>query len=411
MKEGYREVWNLKSYRKVLIANFINRLGDSIDMIAFAWLSYQVTNSASWVAIIYAVNNLPTILFMPFVGALVEKLKKKWIIIGADLSRGILTAVIVLLYRNNSLSIEALLIITFVNNTLECFRIPAGKGLLPLLLEHEQYEHGLALEQSVTKITEVIGIGLSGALIGTIGIQGAIMIDCVSFFLCAIILFTLKIQEPAIQKSNFTFSAYVSTLKEGCRFILQNPFLKSVILCCVCGNALFVPLNSYDAAYISGTLHQSATLYSITSLAMSLGMTVGSFLFPILHQRFSARSLFLYLFYSLSGYYLMLFLLPHLTSVLLLTLTFTLGSLIFGLCMGISLASINISIMKNIDPAYMSRVSSMMNAVNMAAMPVTSFALSAIALVMDLPMIFLFFSIFTFILITGMMSLKILYQM
>ena len=42
-KIGYREVLGQKEYAKKLAANTINRLGDSIDVIAFQWLVYHIT--------------------------------------------------------------------------------------------------------------------------------------------------------------------------------------------------------------------------------------------------------------------------------------------------------------------------------------------------------------------------------
>lgn len=91
MKQGYLQILKLRNYRIVLTANFINRLGDSIDMIAFTWLTFSMTQSASWSAVMFAVNQLPAVLFMPLSGAFIEGLNKK-----ASLFSVILCAVYVL---------------------------------------------------------------------------------------------------------------------------------------------------------------------------------------------------------------------------------------------------------------------------------------------------------------------------
>lgn len=36
-----------KQYLKLIFANMISRFGDSIDMLTFAWLIYELTGSAS----------------------------------------------------------------------------------------------------------------------------------------------------------------------------------------------------------------------------------------------------------------------------------------------------------------------------------------------------------------------------
>ena len=69
-KIGYRDILRQKEYMKLIGANLINRFGDSIDAIAFTWLVYAVTGSAAWTTLIFALNQLPTVLLQPFAGTL-----------------------------------------------------------------------------------------------------------------------------------------------------------------------------------------------------------------------------------------------------------------------------------------------------------------------------------------------------
>lgn len=47
MEQGYRQIFKQREFMKMTGANFINRFGDSIDMIAFTWLIFELTGSAS----------------------------------------------------------------------------------------------------------------------------------------------------------------------------------------------------------------------------------------------------------------------------------------------------------------------------------------------------------------------------
>ena len=46
-KKNYRDLFKEKEYSKLLISNLVNRFGDSLDVIAFTWLIYHITQSAS----------------------------------------------------------------------------------------------------------------------------------------------------------------------------------------------------------------------------------------------------------------------------------------------------------------------------------------------------------------------------
>lgn len=51
--------------------------GDAIDTLAFSWIVYAFTGEGMWAAIVFGVNKIPSVVFLPFAGALVEKREKK----------------------------------------------------------------------------------------------------------------------------------------------------------------------------------------------------------------------------------------------------------------------------------------------------------------------------------------------
>ncbi|MCR5671065.1 MAG: MFS transporter, partial [Butyrivibrio sp.] len=73
MKAEIRELFQNRNYRKDLSAELINRFGDSVDAIASSWIVYEITGQASWSALIYALNRIPTIILTPLAGPWVER--------------------------------------------------------------------------------------------------------------------------------------------------------------------------------------------------------------------------------------------------------------------------------------------------------------------------------------------------
>ena len=97
-RKNYKDLLKEKEYCKLLFSNLVNRFGDSLDAIAFTWLIYHITKSASWAVLIYGLNVLPNIIVQPFAGPIVEKMNKKNIIIFTHLLRGIIISAFVLFY-------------------------------------------------------------------------------------------------------------------------------------------------------------------------------------------------------------------------------------------------------------------------------------------------------------------------
>ena len=122
---------NEKNFRYMILANMISRFGDSVDAIAYSWMVYQLTGSAAWLSVILGVNMVPTVLFQPLGGALTEYFRKKRVIVICDIARGAVvffTGVCMLL---EVLEPWHLLVLTFINSSIEALRIPNGLAILP----------------------------------------------------------------------------------------------------------------------------------------------------------------------------------------------------------------------------------------------------------------------------------------
>lgn len=181
-KIGYRQILTQKEYCKLIAANIINRFGDSIDAIAFTWLVYQVTGSASWSAIIYALNMLPTILLQPFAGAAVEYRNKKKLMILSDIIRGLVVVVLAVSYLTGVVNPWVMAAFTLTISTVEAFCVPASTAVIPKILEKKYYEFGTSLNSVASTVMQLAGTAVAGVIIGFWGIGTAIFIDAVTFF-------------------------------------------------------------------------------------------------------------------------------------------------------------------------------------------------------------------------------------
>lgn len=181
-KIRYRDLVTQKEYLKMIVANLINRFGDSVDALAFTWMVYAITGSAAWSAIIFGLNHIPTIFIQPFAGALVEGMKKKRLMIVTDIMRGIIVAGLAVLYGMDRITPTVLVVFTLVISTVEAFRIPAGMAFVPKILEEKYFEVGTGLGNTLSTVMELVGTGAAGGIIAVFGIRTAIFIDAVTFF-------------------------------------------------------------------------------------------------------------------------------------------------------------------------------------------------------------------------------------
>jgi MFS family permease len=379
-KFDYKLIFRQKQYMKTVIAAAINRFGDSIDSIAFTWLIYQITQSASWSAIIFGVNRIPTIFLQPFAGAAIEGKNKKRIMILTDIIRGICVGFIATAFALGFLNQWMLLGATIIISSAEAFRGPASSALIPKLLDKEAYSYGLSLNASACSIMELIGLGAAGVIISYFSVSAAIYIDMVTFFLSALIILTLRIKEDGLISSHIPVKEYMDSLKDGFSYIKKDRMLRYFTVLVIFLNAVLVPFNSLQAPLISEVLKVDEIMLSVLGTALSLGMVIGAAIYPYMSSRLSNRTIASFGSYSIAGFYLMFVVVGGLVdSARLIYCIVSFTSFLVGCAIALLSSFFNVEFMKNIQADYIARVSAIFSACGTAAIPVTAFFVSILA--------------------------------
>jgi len=379
-KAGYRNILRQKEFMKTVIADIINRFGDSIDTIAFVWLVYQVTKSAAWSALIFGVNKVPTVFLQPFAGALIERMKKKSIMVVTDIIRGLSVGFIATAYMMGFLNQWHLLLVTLIISSAEAFRGPASSSLLPKLLKQEYYEFGLSFNRSANSIMELIGLSAAGIIIAKLSIVAAIYIDMATFFMSAFILSLLRVKEEGKIKSGINTKEYFNTLKEGFAYLNEHAFLKYLVILSLFLNAILVPFNSLLAPLISEVLHSGELMMSVLSTAISVGMIAGAAIYPYISSRFSKRAIVMTGGYSIGLFYFSFILAGYfIESVLFRHIAVAVVSFVVGAAVSFLSSMSSVEFIKNVKEEYLARSSALFGAVCVAAIPAASFVVSAVS--------------------------------
>lgn len=406
MKAKYSELFKNKNFMRLFIADMINRFGDSIDSIALTWVVYFITGSASWSALIFGLNRIPSILIQPLAGAYVEKKDKKTIMVITDLLRALLVAYIATKLVMGILNQWDILVVTLLISTVEAFRQPTSLAVIPQILSNEELENGMALENSASRIVELVGLSLAGIIIAAFGNAFAIYLDMMTFLLSALILTTLHIKKVEVD-INAKKEGFFASFKDGVKMMFNNEKLKAIVLLAIFLNAVLTPLNSLQAPLVSEVLHANEIMLSIISVTIVGGMIVGPALYSKIKERLKPKTLIIVSAYSLSLPFIGVCLIgnyigsPFLAEILVGIIFFCFGFLISMLNMYTS-----IELIKSCEAQYLARVGSLLIALSICVTPIVSMLLSVITQFISTYMIFMSFGVFNIIIVLFVVSRK-----
>lgn len=375
-----------REYFKLLAANAVNRFGDSVDSIALSLLMYEVTGSASMMALLLTVNYLPTIILQPIAGAVVDRMDKKAVMVWMDFARGAVVALIALLLYLDALSTAALFVCVALISTLETLRIPAGACAMPALLEKEKYTVGVALNGGLGQVCTVIGLALAGPIVEGLGMEWAIMIDMATFFFSGAAIAALKMKLPPREDAEkVSVRAVGRDMLEGLRYLKGSKLLWAITLLGMALNFIATPVNTFYTPFVTDDLGGGATLLSATQLVQVGGVAVGALIVPWLEKlRIRTTATVSGLAFALSGVAMpaLLLLLPTLAwrAAALLAVC-----LVDGLCLGVLNTLYSSQFMIHTDKEFLARTTGVTNSLLMLMSPAGTLMCSAAAAVMSVP--------------------------
>jgi len=234
----------------------VSLFGSQVTRLALPFTAILTLHAtAGQLGILGAVQLAPFLLLGLFAGVWVDRLRRRPILIAADIGRALLLSVIPLMALTHSLRIEYLYLVGFGLGTLELFFDVSYMSFLPSLIKREQLVDGNSMLQMSDSVAQVSGPGLGGALVQLLTAPLAIAVDALSFLASAISIIAIDAREDAVPVD--THRDAWREMREGLRLVIGNPLLRAIGGCTA---TLNLSANLLFTVYM---------LYCTTSLGLS----------------------------------------------------------------------------------------------------------------------------------------------
>ncbi len=273
------------------VGQTISNLGSSFTSFAVPLLIFQLTGSALNLALASAATSLPGLLFGLLIGAWVDRVDRKRLMMSADLARAVVIASIPLLALLNRFPIWWIYSVGFVNTTLAiCFSF-AQVTAIARLVTHDDLVTANGRMYASFAATGVIGPLLAGFLVALIPTPTLLLFDAASFLISASLLARITTSFNVIMVREPT--TLHNDIAEGLRYVLQHPLLRAIAAIALLVNFVVVTIGTQTVLFVKQWLQASDTQLGLFYAAESLGVISFSLAAGTLrkHLRFSTVAL------------------------------------------------------------------------------------------------------------------------
>lgn len=224
-----------------LSAGAISQAGNNFTSIAIPWYVLATTGSAAQMGIVGFVQLVPAVVSAVFGGALVDRVGYKRICVVADLMSGFSVAAIPLLHETVGLRFWQLLVLVFLGAAIDAPGGTARSAIFPDLVEMSEVslERANGIQGIVQNLVLLAIPPLAGVAIAFMGASQVLWIDAGSFFISALIYWSLV---PVIKHAREAAEPYWEQVFAGLRFLRNSRMLFTLLAFAAFINFLFAPL-------------------------------------------------------------------------------------------------------------------------------------------------------------------------
>ncbi|WP_245631660.1 MFS transporter [Curtobacterium ammoniigenes] len=190
---GFRSYWS---------AATVSSFGSAVSAIAVPVLVVTVLHATAFeVGLVNAAQFLPYALFGLLVGAYVDRVRRKPLLIWASIGRGVCLGAIPVLWLTGLLNLWVTAMALFVFGVLSVLGFAATQSLLPRIVpRHLLLAANARLDQS-DAAAQTVGPALGGVLVGIMTAPIAIALDAMSYLIDAALISRIRVDEQAPERT------------------------------------------------------------------------------------------------------------------------------------------------------------------------------------------------------------------
>jgi MFS family permease len=268
-------------------ASTISGFGTWVTSIAIQVLVVvTLKDGAAGVGLVSSARTLPYLLFGLVAGVLVERSRRRPLLIGTDLIRGLLLIAIPVLALTHHLTLAALVVFMVLFGVLSLLNDAATQAFVPRMVPASLLTSANARLDQSSSIAQTSGPALAGGLVALVTAPWAVLVDAISYLVSGLLLLRVPVVEP--QSSPLSIHGIATEIREGLRWVYQHRTLRPLALSThgwfLCSAFASAVLPSFALR----TLHLSPFGFGLVLSVGGIGGLLGSLAATRLGARFGA---------------------------------------------------------------------------------------------------------------------------
>lgn len=256
----------------------ISLFGSRLVQFALIWWLTAETGSATVLAIASLIGLLPTVLLGPFAGALVDRWKRRQVILIVDAAIALTTLLLAYLFAIDAVGVTTVYVLLLVRGIGESFHWPSMSAATSLMVPDDQLTRVQGLNQMLQGGLNIVAAPLGALLLGILPMQAIMLIDVVTAAFAILPLLVISIPEVAHHEETSPSESpptFWEDFRSGLQYVRSWPGLMMLMLLAMVVNFLLTPAGALMPILVADYFKGGPLQLGWIEAAFGFGMIAG----------------------------------------------------------------------------------------------------------------------------------------
>lgn len=290
MRLKFTGLWRHRDFTKLWAGQTVSIFGTMLTRIALPLTALlALDSSALEQGFLQAIQAGPVLVAGLFAGVWVDRLRRRPVMIAADLARAALLFSIPAAAFAGALTMGHLYVVAAAVAAFTALFDAAYPAYLPTLVGRDNIVEGNAKLAASASVAEMGGFAAAGALVQSLSGPIAMLVDAVTFIISALSLRWIRMPEPPPHPKALRESATREAV-EGLRVLWREPTLRALV---ACATTIRLAGGAFGAMYMLFAVRDlglSPTAAGVIAGCGGLGSLAGSMLAEPALRQFGAKA-------------------------------------------------------------------------------------------------------------------------
>ena len=262
-------------FRRLWTGDALGQLGAQLTALVLPIFAVQQLAATEWeMGVLNAAEYAAFLLIGLPAGAWVDRMRKRRVLIVADLVRAAVLATVVVTASTGHATVPLLIVAALVISVATVFFDVSHQSYIPGLVGLDHLVEGNSKLQATASVAQVVGPALGGLLLRVIAAPALIAVTVVTYLVSAFAVGRIQQQETPPHPD--TRRPLRVEIAEGLRFVVHEPYLRRIVVCTSLANFAGAVSGAVLVIYVLRTLGLGTAAYGAILSASAVGGLVGA---------------------------------------------------------------------------------------------------------------------------------------